>query len=136
MIFLCSFWVHLSGCAKLVGPHLLAAKPRLQLFNLLMTTDCSKIAVTESAETTVHHYLSIVHPATDFLMVCCETVTICTPAVSLIRLRRFFEVAGLVALSSRRSTVSRRCWRRAPPRKAATYQLMAPSQSAVSFPHR
>lgn len=27
-----------------------------------MTTDCSKIAVTESAETTVHHYLSIVHP--------------------------------------------------------------------------
>lgn len=56
------FGGHLYGCAKLVGPHLLEAKPRLQLFNLLMTTDCSKIAVTEPAETTVHHYLSIVHP--------------------------------------------------------------------------
>lgn len=41
---------------------------------------------------------------------------------------------------SRRSAVLQR-WRRRvasllAPRKAATYQLMAPSQSAVSFPHR
>lgn len=82
--------------------------------------------------------------ATDFLMVFCETVTICPPNISLIRLQRFYEVpltcrivlsqisCVVTLLSSRR----RRCWRRPLPRKAATYQLMAPSQSAVSLPHR
>lgn len=124
-----------------------AAKPRLKLFNLLMTTDCSKIAVTESAETTVHHYLSIVNPGMGR-----QQTSLWSSARRWQFVHRLFR-SSVYGASSKSLDLShcpladqlcrnaggvgsRRCWRRAPPRKAATYQLMAPSQSAVSFPHR